>query len=164
MDIYDFFTENEIDYERHDHPAVFTVEESNRLVPPLNGAKTKNLFLRDKKGKQHFLVVMGHEKNVDLKSLSVLLGVNNLSLASPERLEKYLGVQPGAVSLLGILNDSENKVRCILDESIWSAQFIQCHPLVNTSTLVIPHEDLEKLLELTGHNPEICNVPTRDLT
>ena len=94
MDIYQLFTEHGITYERHDHPAVYTVEESNRLVPPLKGAKTKNLFLRDKKGTQHLLVVVGHEKRVDLKGLSTLLGINKLSLASPKRLEKFLGVEP----------------------------------------------------------------------
>ena len=162
MDIYQLFTEHGITYERHDHPAVYTVEESNRLVPPLKGTKTKNLFLRDKKGTQHLLVVVGHEKRVDLKGLSTLLGINNLSLASPKRLEEFLGVEPGAVSILGIVNDSETRVRCIVDESIWASESIQCHPLVNTSTLVLYHTDLERLFQITGHQPEIHNIPSQE--
>ena len=102
MDIYPFFAKHGIGYERHDHPAVFTCEEADRLVPPLPGAKTKNLFLRDKKGRRHFLVTVGNEKTDDIKALSSLLDANRLSLASPERLKKYLGVDPGSVSMLGI--------------------------------------------------------------
>ena len=162
MDIYQYFAEHNITYERHDHPAVHTVEESNKLVPPLKGAKTKNLFLRDKKGTQHILVVFGHEKRVDLKALSTLVGINKLSFASPGRLEKFLGVEPGAVSILGIVNDVGKCVRCIVDESIWSAEFIQCHPLVNTSTLVVSHTHLEHLFQTTGHQPEIHDIPSRE--
>ena len=161
MDIYRFFSDHNIEFERHDHPAVFTVEESNRLVPPLKGAKTKNLFLRDRKGIQHVLVVIGHEKRVDLKSLSTLLGFKKLSLASPERLREFLGVEPGAVSILGIVNDPGCRVLCVVDESIWSAEFIQCHPLVNTSTLVISHTHLKRLFTVTGHQPAIHNIPAR---
>ena len=92
MDIYQFFADHGIEYERHNHPPVFTVEEALRLVPPLPAAKTKNLFLRDRKGKRHFLVVVGYEKAVDLKALTSLLGVSKLGFASPQRLKRYLGI------------------------------------------------------------------------
>mgnify|MGYP001070242727 CR=1 FL=1 len=72
MDIYAFLSEHEIEYERHDHPPVFTVEEALRLVPRLPAAKTKNLFVRDKKGRRHVLVVVGYDKTVDLKALAKL--------------------------------------------------------------------------------------------
>jgi len=84
---------------RHEHPPVMTVEESERLVPPLPGAKTKNLFLRDKKGARHFLVSVPHDLAVDLNGLGALLGAGRLGFASPERLAKHLGVTPGSVSL-----------------------------------------------------------------
>ena len=70
MDIYEFFSEHGVDFERHDHPPVFTVEEAVRLVPELPAAHTKNLFLRDKKGRRHVLVVVGYDKTVDLKGLA----------------------------------------------------------------------------------------------
>ncbi|MDA0747788.1 MAG: prolyl-tRNA synthetase associated domain-containing protein [bacterium] len=162
MDIYQFFAQHNIEYERHDHPAVYTVEEADRLVPQLPGAKTKNLFLRDKKGRHHVLVVVPHEKSVDLKTLSTLLDLNSLSLASPERLKKHLGVEPGAVSLLGIVNDPENNVELVIDETVWNADAVLCHPLVNTSTLVISRAHIEHLLEITGHTPRILSVPARD--
>ncbi len=104
-DIYKLFAEHGIEYDRYDHPPVFTVEDVKQLTPDLPGAKTKNLFIRDGKGKQHFLVVVGHEKAVDLKAMQSLLGVSRLSFASPERLMKYLGITPGAVSLLAVVND-----------------------------------------------------------
>lgn len=91
MDIYQFFAKHNIEYERHDHPAVFTVEDAKRLVPPLQGAKTKNLLLRDKKGRRHVLVVVGQDKSVDLKALSKLLGSSRLSLASPKAAKEISG-------------------------------------------------------------------------
>ena len=162
MDIYEFFDSNNISYERHDHPAVYTVEEANRLVPRLPGAKTKNLFVRDKKGDRHLLVVVSHEKSVDMKALGSLLGTTKLSLASPDRLKKHLGVEPGAVSLLGLYNDrEEGVVEIVVDRKVWDAKALTCHPLVNTSTLVMPMDDVRKFLELTGHEPSVHTVPSR---
>ena len=91
MDLFEFLDEHHIAVERHDHPAVYTVEQASRLVPPLPGAKTKNLFLRDKKGKRHFLVVVDAEKRVNLKQLQALLRSGKLSFGSAERLKQYLG-------------------------------------------------------------------------
>ena len=162
MDIYRVFADHNIEYERHDHPAVFTVEEAKRLVPHLPGAKTKNLFLRDKKGRRHVLVVSGQEKSVDLKALSTLLDSPTLSLASPDRLKKYLGITPGAVSILAVVNDTNNEVEVVVDRDLWNAKAFQCHPLVNTSTLVIPRDHLEHFLEVTGHEVRLLNVPARD--
>ena len=162
MNIYQFLAKNHIEYERYDHPPVFTCEEAERIVPELPAAKTKNLFLREKKGRYHFLVMVGYEKVVDLKALSNLLGVSSLTLASPERLRRYLVVDPGAVTILGIVNDVNNEVEVILDEDLWSSKAFRCHPLVNTSTLVISKENLERFLDLTGHKIKILNIPGKD--
>jgi Ala-tRNA(Pro) deacylase len=159
MDIYHFLTSHSIPYERADHPAVYTCEEAERLVPPLPGAETKNLVVRDKKGSRHFLVVVGYEKTVDLKALSPLLDVNGLSFASPERLMKYLGIEPGSVSLLAIINDTQCAVEVIVDEKLWQADVLKCHPLVNTSTLAIRRVDIEKILTVTGHRWRMLSVP-----
>jgi Ala-tRNA(Pro) deacylase len=161
LDIYDFLEANAISFTRQDHPAVYTVEEARRLVPPLPGAKTKNLFLRDRKGKRHFLVVVGYEKTVDLKSLTSILGVSKLGFGSPQRLQRHLGVEPGAVSLLGLVNDTDHAVELIVDRSVWGARSLQCHPLVNTSTLVISDTGLRCFLEATGHQPRVLDVPDR---
>lgn len=159
MDIYIFLTQHAIPYQRVDHPAVYTCEQAERLVPPMPGADTKNLLVRDKKGRRHFLVVVGYDKAVDLKSLAESLGVNGLGFASPERLSKYLGIEPGAVSLLAIVNDTEGAVEVILDKDLWQADVLKCHPLVNTSTLAIRRTDIEKLLTVTGHRWRVLTVP-----
>lgn len=163
-DICAFLTEHGIEYQRQDHPPVFTCEEGLRLVPPLPGAKTKNLFLRDRKGQRHFLVVVGYEKAVDLNELKSLLGVSKLGFASPERLERYLGVDPGSVSILGVVNDANGDVEVIVDKDLWAAEAFQCHPLVNTSTLVISRDNLRRFLEITGHQVRVFDVPSRDQT
>lgn len=160
-DICAFLTEHRIPFERFDHPAVFTCEEAGRLCPPMPGTSTKNLLLRDRKGTRNFLVTMGYEMSADLKGLKDLLEVDKLSFASTERLKTLLGVEPGAVTLLGILNDKEGKVEVILDEAIWNAEALQCHPLTNTATLVIPHEGIVKFLESTGHMPRVLRIPSR---
>lgn len=162
VNIYHFLAQHHIEYDRYDHPPVFTCEEAERIVPELPAAKTKNLFLREKKGRYHFLVMVGYEKVVDLKALSNLLGVNKLTLASPERLRKYLVVDPGAVTILGIINDINNEVEVIVDEDLWSSQAFRCHPLVNTSTLVISKEHLERFLDVTGHTIKTLNIPGKD--
>lgn len=159
MDIYRFLVEHGIEHERVDHPPVFTCEQAEELVPSLPGAHTKNLFVRDKKGRRHFLVVVGHDKAVDLKALSLRLGVSNLSFASSERLERHLGIEPGAVSLLAIVNDVAGAVEVILDAGLSTEPILQCHPLVNTSTLAIHRSDIERLLEITGHHPTVVPVP-----
>jgi Ala-tRNA(Pro) deacylase len=160
-DICRFLDLHQIAYERHDHPPVFTCEEGRRLVGPLAGKKTKNLLLRDRRGRRHFLVVVGYETAVNLKALTALLGVNKLGFASPQRLQRYLGVEPGAVSLLGLVNDSDHDVELIIDRSLWHAEAICCHPLVNSSTLVIQHHGLTRFLEITGHTAQVLDVPGR---
>jgi Ala-tRNA(Pro) deacylase len=163
MDIYQFLADHGIEYKRHDHPPVFTCEEALRLVPPLPAAKTKNLFLRDRKGRRHFLVTVGYEKAVDLKALASLLRVSKLGFASPARLQRYLGVDPGSVSILGVVNDVNQQVEVILDEGLWgAAKAFQCHPLVNTSTLVISRDDIQRFLEITGHPVRVLDVPSKD--
>jgi Ala-tRNA(Pro) deacylase len=112
-DIYQFLNDNEIEFERFDHPPVYTVNDVKRLASDLPGVKTKNLFLRDKKGQRHFLVSVPAEKRVDLKRLAEALESTKLSFGSPDRLKKYLGIDPGAVSLLAIVNDSEGGGRSI---------------------------------------------------
>ena len=161
MDIYQFLALNDVDYVRTDHPPVYTCEEAERLVPSMPGTNTKNLFLRDKKGRRHFLVVVGYEKTVDLKALSSVLQVSNLSLASPERLRKFLGIAPGSVSLLSLVNDSNCEVEVVLDKSLGQAETLKCHPLVNTSTLAIRRTDVERIFEVTGHRIRKLSVPER---
>jgi len=158
-DIYKFLHENNIEYARYDHPPVFTVEDVHRLTPDLPGAKTKNLFFRDKKGSRHFLVVLPADKRVNLKALPNVLQSSKISFGSPDRLMKHLGITPGSVSLLAIVNDQENKVEVIIDESLWKSEAFQFHPLVNTSTLVISKGSINKFLAATGSEVRFKDIP-----
>ena len=160
-DIFSFLQEHNIEYDKCEHPAVFTCEEAERLVPPLDGAHTKNLLVRDKKGKNFFLVVVGYDKSVDLKALGQELDAKGLGFASPEKLKELLGVEPGSATVLGLVSDTEGVVNVIFDEEIWKADALQCHPLVNTATLVISHEGIETFLKATNHESRVMNVPAR---
>ncbi|HSV17498.1 MAG TPA: prolyl-tRNA synthetase associated domain-containing protein [Casimicrobiaceae bacterium] len=144
---------------RHEHPAVMTVEESERLVPPLPGAKTKNLFLRDRKGARHFLVTVPHDVAVDLAALGIALDAGRLGFASPDRLARHLHITPGSVSLLALCNDADGAVEFVIDRALWDAPAVQAHPLVNTATMIVSHTDLERFLAATGHAPRIVDVP-----
>ena len=158
-DFFEFLDTHRVAYARHDHPAVYTVEEADRLVPDLPGAKTKNLFLRDDKGRRHFLVLVKSDKRVNLKALKGVLGVKRISFGSPSRLKKHLGVEPGAVSLLAVYNDAAQAVEVVMDRDLWAADTFLFHPLVNTSTLVIAKDDITRFLEATGHSLEILDIP-----
>lgn len=160
IDIDAFLRQHDIPFERIEHPAVFTVEESSKL-PPMPGAGTKNLFLRDAKGSRNILVVVAHEKRVDLKGLKPLLAADKLSFADPERLMRHLGVTPGSVTLLGLANDTDHAVEVVIDEELWNADAMQCHPLTNTATCVIPHDGILAFLKATGHEARILDVPAR---
>jgi len=160
MDIYNFLSENKIEYQRFDHPPVYTVDDVHRLTPDLPGTKTKNLFLRDKKGARHFLVVMPADKRIDLKALPEVLDSSKLSFGSPGRLMRHLGVEPGAVSLLAILNDQELAVDLFIDADLWSSDTFQFHPMINTRTLVLPKQGVENFLAALGHDFQIVKIPT----
>jgi Ala-tRNA(Pro) deacylase len=161
-DFYQFLADHHVEYERHDHSPVYTVEEAERLVPALAGAKSKNLFFRDKKGARHFLVVVSAKKRVNIKALPLVLESSRLSFGSPRRLEKYLGVQPGAVTLLAIFNDPEQHVEVYIDRELWESDAFNFHPLVNTSTLVITHTNLQRFIEATGHAIQVVDVPGQE--
>lgn len=153
-----FLDEHHISFERWDHPAVFTVEQVNDLAINMPGIHTKNLFLRDKRATRLFMLVAPGDKTVDLKKVERLIGVNHLSFASAERLESNLGIGAGSVSVLALVNDEAGNVQVVFDREIWQARAITAHPLVNTATLVINKEDLERFLEITRHSPLVIDL------
>ena len=159
MELAAFLADHSIEALRVEHPPVMTVAESERLVPPLPGARTKNLFLRDKRGARHFLVTVPHDVAVDLNALGARLGAGRLGFASAERLSKHLGVAPGSVSLLALHNDAAHAVEFVIDRRLWAADAVHAHPLVNSATMVIPHAALERFLAATGHVPRVVDVP-----
>lgn len=159
-DIYRVLEELEIEYEKFEHPPVYTVEEANRHRGRLPGGQTKNLFLRNKKGDRHYLVVAESDKQVNLKSLRELLNEAALSFASPKRLQKYLGVTPGSVSPFGLIHDVEKKVIVLLDEDLLRHDALGFHPNVNTATLVLRRAYFEKFLTHYGNEVRTVRLPS----
>lgn len=136
------------------HRAVFTVDEARRLRGELPGAHTKNLFLKDNKGRL-FLLVALEDRAVDLKALPVALGCGRLSFGSAELLREVLGVEPGSVTPLAAINDAAGRVTVALDADLLAAEVVNVHPLVNTATTAIRPADLVRVLEATGHPPRV---------
>ncbi len=131
------------------HPPVFTVEEAAVQPHGLPGAETKNLLLKDAKGGL-FLVTLRADRRADLKALPALLGARRFSFASAETLLSALGVTPGAVTPLAMVNDTDHAVSFALDRSLAEAERIVCHPLVNTESVSIATADLMRLMAELG--------------
>lgn len=147
-----------IEYEVINHPAVFTIEEMDNLEITKGGDVVKNLFLRDTKGKRHFLVVLDKDKKADLKNISEQIHSTKLSFASEERLEKYLQLTKGAVTPLGIINDSECAVEVIFDKDLVSKERLGVHPNDNTATIWISFQNLKKVIEHTGNKISYIDI------
>jgi Ala-tRNA(Pro) deacylase len=153
--------ELKIPYERYDHAPVFTCEEAYAALPDEPAVQTKNIFLRDKRGRRHLLLVTTCEKAVDIKKFADTADADHLSFASPERLRKYLGVEPGSVTVLGLINDPANGIELYVDRDVWNTEKWRCHPLVNSATLVLARADLERFFARTGHSPKVVVLETR---
>lgn len=147
QDIYQVLQELNISYEKHEHPAVYTTEQADRYYDGIDAGMSKNLFLRNRKGDKHYLVVVESSKKVDLERLGSLLNESKLSFASAERLLKYLGLTAGAVSPFGLINDANKEVFVIVDNDLLKYQKLSYHPNINTATLVISIEDFKKFLD-----------------
>ncbi len=154
-DFLDYLAVNHFQYERIEHPAVFTCAETELHRPPQPAVSTKNLFLCDKKARRFFLAVTACEKIVQLEKLSAQLGVAHLRFGSEENLQKLLGATRGAVTMMGLANDTGHKVELWIDADIWNSVYFQSHPLVNTATLILAKSELERFFALTGHMPHI---------
>jgi len=150
--VYEVLANLGIFYVKHEHPPVFTVEEAKKHWENISGTHCKNLFLRNKKGNRHYLVILESSKKADLKQLSNQLGEDRLSFASEERLMRYLGLETGSVSPLGLLNDSRKEVRVILDQDLKEADRVNFHPNINTATVGIDFRDFERFLTWRGNS------------
>jgi Ala-tRNA(Pro) deacylase len=146
-----------IETRTYDHPPVFTVEESRQHTRHIPGAHCKNLFLKDKKGSL-WLVTCADERRVDLNALSKRLGAARFSFGRPELLREVLGVEPGSVTPLAIVNDADRRVTHVLDEAWLGSGLVNCHPLQNDATTVLASADLLRFIRSTGHEPMIVDL------
>lgn len=141
------------------HPPVFTVEEARDVRGEIPGGRSKNLFLRDKKGRMS-LFSCPADQTVDLNRLADMIGARGrLSFGSDERLMKYLGLTPGAVSPFAVINDRQKKVRVVLERRLLASEPLNFHPLDNTMTTSIAKDDLLRFLEAERHAPLVVRLP-----
>ena len=145
-----------ISYEVEEHAPVFTIDEMRELG--IKGSVCKNLFLRDAKGRQHFLVVLPGDRQADLGALAAALGSSKLSFASEERLMKHLGLTKGSVTPLAVIQDPDPTVQVLLDESLTGMDRLGVHPLVNTATLWISGADLLRFVRSCGNPVKIVSI------
>jgi len=147
QELYNILEQLNIKYTRYEHKPVYTVEEADNLDIDIPGQHCKNLFLRNKKGNIHYLVIADSQKHIDLKLLSKEIGSSGLSFASEERLYKYLGLKAGSVSPFGLINDIERKVIVLIDRKLTDKSIVNFHPNVNTATIGVSYDDLEKFIK-----------------
>ncbi len=141
-----------------EHPALFTVEQSQALRGQIPGGHTKNLFLKDKKDAL-FLVVALEDAVIDLKGLHRILGASGrLSFGSADLMRELVGVEPGSVTPFGVINDKAGRITVVLDAPMMAHETLNYHPLINTRTTAIGRDDLVKFLDATGHAPRIVAV------
>ena len=156
--VYKLLDDLNIKYKVSEHPAVFTVEEADKLRLDKYGKGTKNLFLRDKKEQNFYILVLCNEKRADLKEVRVKLDSKPLSLASEESLWEILKLRRGAVTPFGVINDVERKVQVVFDEDIFKFDRVVEHPNENTATLWLDPYDLKKAIEKLGNATKVIAV------
>ena len=149
--------ELDIPHQTATHAPVFTVEEAKAVRDDLPGGHTKNLFLRNKKGDM-WLVVCQEDRLVDLKALARHLGAGRFSFSSADRLRRFLGVEPGAVSPFAVINDKLARVKVVVDLAVLGYERVNFHPLDNSMTTAIAGDDLMKFLRAEGHAPEVTDL------
>ncbi|MDZ4108988.1 MAG: prolyl-tRNA synthetase associated domain-containing protein [Brevundimonas sp.] len=140
----------------HDHPAVFRVDEGRELKAAMPGAHTKNLFLKDKKGRL-WLISARQDTVVDLKRAPRTIGSDRLSFGNEGLLYETLGLTPGSVTALGLINDAERRVTFVLDKALWDAEIVNFHPLTNTATTGLAQADFRRFLTLIGREPMVVD-------
>ncbi len=142
-----------------EHEPVFTVAESASVKERIPGAHSKNLFVKDKKGR-FFLISAKHDTPIDLKRAHEAIGASGrLSFGSADQLRALLGVEPGSVTAFAVVNDREGKVTMVLDANLMDHERVNFHPLINSMTTGVAREDLVAFLRATGHDPMILRLP-----
>lgn len=163
--VYDLLDSLGVKYQRIDHEAAMTMEACEEIDRTLSQGEEnevsicKNLFLCNRQETDFYLLLIPGDKPFKTKYLSAQIGSSRLSFAKPEYMEKYLDITPGSVSVLGLMNDHEKKVRLLIDEDVLKDEYFACHPCINTSSLKIRTEDLtEKIIPAMGHEPQIVRL------
>ncbi|MCC8151968.1 MAG: prolyl-tRNA synthetase associated domain-containing protein [Lachnospiraceae bacterium] len=156
---YDLLDSLYISYQRVDHEAAMNMEVCEAIDLALQATICKNLFLCNRQETDFYLLMMPGTKKFKTKDLSKQLGVSRLSFASEEYMEQFLDITPGSVSVMGLMNDSANRVQLVIDEDVLAGEYVGCHPCINTSSLKLKTQDLvEKILPAMGHKPIVVQL------
>ena len=157
--VYEFLEKEHIEYERLDHEAADTMDVCAQIEKRLGAPICKNLFLCNRQQTDFYLLMIPADKVFKTKYLSSQLGCARLSFATPGHMEEYLHIHPGAVSPMGLMNDTARRVRLIIDRDLMSLDYFGCHPCVNTSTVKMRLSDLlGKFLPATGHDYTVVEL------
>ena len=157
--VYDLLDELGIGYQRIDHEAAMTMEACAAIDEALDATICKNLLLCNRQCTDFFLLMIPGGKVFKTSVLSKQIGSSRLSFASPEYMEQFLDITPGSVSVLGLMNDKENRVQLLIDEDVLKGEFFGCHPCINTSSLRLRMSDLtEKFLPAVHHTPRLVTL------
>lgn len=156
--VLDKLKEWDIPYTMYEHPPLPTVEIALEFWKDIEGTHCKNLFLRNHKGNKHYLVVIECMQQVAIHDLEKMLKQGKLSFASPQRMDKYLGLRPGSVSPFGLINDTNKEVKLFLDINLKDKPLLSFHPNDNTAGLVVKNEDFMRYLQLWGGEYEFLEL------
>jgi Ala-tRNA(Pro) deacylase len=157
-ELYRLFERLAIQFEYHEHPPLATIEDARIHWKDYNSGRCKNIFFRNHKGDKHYLVILEHLRQLNIKDLEKRLKQGKLTFASDQRLKKYLGLEPGSVSPFGIINDTEKHVHLFIDEKLKEFERLAFHPNINTASLVISKSDFLKFLEYAGNTFEFIRL------
>ncbi len=147
-----------IEYEYHEHPPLATIEDAKTHWKDYNSGRCKNIFFRNHKGDRHYLVILEHLRQLNIRDLELRLKQGKLTFASDQRLKKYLGVEPGSVSPFGIINDNDKHVHLFIDKKLQEEERLAFHPNINTATLVISKHNFLNFLENSGNSYEFISL------
>jgi Ala-tRNA(Pro) deacylase len=156
--VYDYLKLKGIEFEYYEHPEAPTIEIASQFYRGKGTTLCKNLFFRNHKGNRHYLVIMDSRHEMDIHSVEKMLKQGKLSFASPERMQKYLGLKPGSVSLFGLINDINHDVTLFVDKELMCAEKVSFHPNDNRASLVISGKDMLKFIENIGNQWEVVNL------
>ena len=163
MRTYDLLDALGISYQRTDHEPANNMDACNEIDAVLGIVICKNLFLCNRQKDRFYLLMMPGNKKFRTKELSPQIGSARLSFASPEDMLKYLDIEPGSVSIMGLMNDKEGAVQLLIDEDVLKGEYLGCHPCVCTSSLKMRTKDvIEKFLPATGHTYQAVHLTGED--
>ncbi|MEK7085476.1 MAG: prolyl-tRNA synthetase associated domain-containing protein [Patescibacteria group bacterium] len=154
----DFLKSNDITYSLHEHPAVFTCEEAEKYCGDIPGLACKNLLLKGRKSERYFLIILPAEKRADLKKISETVDDKQITFAGPEALLEKLGLEPGAVSPFGLINDKNHEIEVYIDKKVYYADIVSFHPNRNTASLELSGEMFHKFLRAIENKTKVIDL------